>query len=68
MQADIENLSMEEGRLDEQIRFLQELLLYQLYKFLLVRFEHANSSYLLACSREMQETLRELSEDENNQK
>ncbi|KAI5666944.1 hypothetical protein M9H77_16797 [Catharanthus roseus] len=37
LQADIENLSMEEGRLDEQIR-------------------------------EMQETLRELSEDENNQK
>jgi hypothetical protein len=69
MQAEIENLTMEERRLDEQIRFgclASDILLYciiAVFACCLLRV----LLFFYYC-REMQEKLRDLSEDENNEK
>lgn len=69
LQAEVENLTMEECQLDEQIRFGfhafadSSLLGNALFLcYLLTEFKCPNYC------REMQERLRELSEDENNEK
>jgi hypothetical protein len=68
LQSEVEKLSLEEQRLDDKIRLYdcfalqKEGILLFLYCWLML------SNYYYIINREMQEKLRSLSEDENNQK
>lgn len=68
MQAEIENLTIEERRLDEQIRFGCLPLLILLCCIIAVLACCLLRVYFYYYCREMQERLRNLSEDENNEK
>lgn len=65
LQAEVENLSLKERTLDDQIRFMP---LIFFLKSILLSSNYWKMLMLLHFCREMQEKLRDLSEDENNRK